>query len=277
MDDKYSQVNFEDLSTEFLKENKESIIKVFKDGVKFYFKLRLKEDDDQLIIFSNGAVERDRKNPPYFQRSSWVDDYTASCIFVDDPTIHQNELGVGFGVGTPDRHYTLDISEILIKIQKLWQVKSNDVIYFGSSAGGYMSLQFATLNKDSSAIVNNSRIYIHKTYTFKKIRDTIFKTADSKEILKKYNDRLSLLAFMKKYKNVPNAIHYVNRLSKSDRDLHYKTYISNADKYKVRLDNQNFVLYSNYSGNHDILNRRDTSLILNCALKGQLPLINKLT
>src|SRR5699024_11310258 len=98
-------------------------------------------------------------------------------------------------------HYTLDIREIINKIQKIMQVKSNDVIYFVSSAGGYMSLQFATINKDSLAIVNNSRIYIHKTYTFKKIRDTIFKTTDSKEILKKYNDRLSLLAFMKKYKN----------------------------------------------------------------------------
>lgn len=276
MNEVIPQIRYEDLSIEFLIKNRQATIKVIKEEVDFYFRLFLREDNKKLIVFTNGAVERSLKEPPYFQRSSWVDDYTTCCIYVDDPTLHNNELKVGFGVGTRDRHYTLDISEILIKIQRLWLIESSNVIYFGSSAGGYMSLQFATLNRDSLAIVNNARIYVHKTFTFKKIRETIFESSDIKEILKNYNDRLSLLAFMKKHKNIPNAIHYVNRLSKGDRELHYKPYLSNADKYKIRLDNQNFIFYSNYSGNHDILNRRDTSLILNSAINGKLPLINKL-
>jgi len=271
-----TEIRYEDLSIHFLKENRASIIKVIKDEVEFYFRLFLKDDNKKLIVFTNGAVDRSIKEPPYFQRSSWSEDYSASCIYVDDPTIHNNELRVGFGIGTQGRHYTLDISEILMKIQRLWLIESNDVIYFGSSAGGYMSLQFATLNRDSLAVVNNARIYVHKTFTFKSIRETIFKCTDSKEVLKKYNDKLSLLAFMKKHKNIPKAIHYVNRLSKGDRELHYNPYLLNADKYKIRLDNQNFVFYSNYSGKHDILNRRDTALILNSAMNEQLPLINKL-
>lgn len=268
-------INYNNLTYEFLNTNKQSVIKVIKDEVDFYFKLSLISDSKKFIVFSNGAVDRGRKKAPYFQRSSWVDDYNANCIFVDDRTLHNNELRVGFGIGNTSRHYLLDISKILLKIRGLWSTSSSKTIYFGSSAGGFLSLAYATLDKDSLAIVNNARIYVNKTYSYNLIKKTLFPGIDNKTILKNYGDRVSIIAFMKKHKNVPNAIHYVNRLSKSDHDIHYKLYFANTEKYRIRLSNQNFVMYSNYSKKHDTLSRSDTSQIINSALNQELPLINK--
>src|SRR5699024_10831615 len=99
-------VLFQDLTVEFLYcLDYDEAFQVEYIGLNFFFKSFLKEGNDKLIFLSNGAVDRTKKEPPVYMRSSWADDIKANCVFIDDRTIHGTILRIGWGVGVQDRHY----------------------------------------------------------------------------------------------------------------------------------------------------------------------------
>lgn len=263
-------VNYKDIDLELLVKASPGILKVIKQDIDFYFRLNIKRSSDKIVVFSNGAYNRQKSKPPVFMRSSWVDDYESSCIYVDDRTLHNVNLTVGWGIGTPERYYLLDMSAILMRIIQTLNIKDQNVIYFGSSAGGFMSLMFATLHPDSSAIVNNPRIYAHRS----KSRDTVFKRLfpglTSEEILKKYGGRFSVTYMMRKRNYVPNVLYILNRDSESDYKNQYLPFIKITEMYGIDISRISFWTYSNKEGGHDFIPRDKTAAIINMYQKGLL-------
>lgn len=265
-----TEVNYDNIDLEIIRAASPDILKVIKEGVDFYFKLNLKEETDKAVIFSNGAYNPKKSKPPVFMRSSWVDDYNASCICVDDRTIHGKEVRVGWGIGTPERHYLIDMSDILKRILSIIGVKDSKVVYFGSSAGGFLSLMFATLHKNSHAIVNNPRIYAHRSNSRNNVYKGLFPGLTGAEIHKKYGGRFSVTNMMKRQNYVPKVLYILNRDSETDYNDQYLPFLKMAEKYDIDLTNISFWMYSNKESGHDYIPRNKTAAIIDLYQKGLL-------
>ena len=207
-----------------------------------------------------------RSKPPLFMRSKWADDFDASCIFIDDRTIHNKDINIGWGIGTPERHYLKDYSEVIIKISEILEYESENVVYYGSSAGGFMSIALASYQQGSIAIANNPQTYVHNYLPahVEKMYNSLFPGLEKGEILKKYSNRFSLLNIMSKNKNIPKTIYLQNRLCKSDINMHLKPFFQNADKFNVNIKNINVVIYNNeFSGHNPIGKEKSLNYINN--------------
>lgn len=63
MDNKnYISLDFNDIDVEVLKTANLGILKINKEGVNFYINTHFKYSCDKLVVFSNGAIDRSKKN-----------------------------------------------------------------------------------------------------------------------------------------------------------------------------------------------------------------------
>lgn len=264
----YDTMTLEDLTFDAVE-----TIQVMKDGLDFYFRTHFKTDNDELVIFSNGAYDPSKSQLPTFNRYSWSEDIQANCLFVDDRSLHDNGLETGLGVGTPDRHYLQDYSAIALKFRALLNLDSAHTIYFGSSAGGYMSLLLASLDTGSMALVNNPQTYVlryHESAVMKML-ERLLGTDDKVEANKQYGERLSATAFFKKY-GVPNIYYMQNLECKSDVDNHFTPFVANLRKYKMAMSSIKYLMYHNKQQGHNPLGKEDTLKILNETIQKKMPL-----
>lgn len=265
-------INFEDLTYDILIENNHSTLKIIKEDIDFYFKINLKLEENYLIVFSNGAVNPDKKQPPVFMRSKWHEDFNASCIFIDDRTIHATDMTIGWGLGTKKRYYIQDYYEIINRICTILEYKSSNVIYYGSSAGGFMSIALASYHKGSYAVANNPQVYIYKYQAehVNKIYKNIFEGMTKQYILKKYSTRFSLGALMSKNKNIPKTFYLQNRLCENDMEKHLNPFLSNAKRYNIDLTNINFLLYDDKFKGHNPIGREKSVKFINNLIDNNL-------
>ncbi len=265
------KINFEKLSYEFLYQNDNEHFVIIKDNIDFHFKMNFNNTSDKMVVFSNGAVDPSKKNPPVFMRSNWYEEMTYNAIFIDDRTIHNNNLRLGWGVGTKDRHFLIDYSEILKKIAVILEIADNHVFYYGSSAGGFMSIVLATIHKESTAIVNNPQTYVYKYYekAYQAMYKNIFPGMSDAEIHKTYSDRLSITSVIKKFKYTPKIIYFQNRHCKTDMANHLIPFMKNLDKYNINSASIHFVLYNDKDSGHNPLSKHKTLKYIEMIVNGK--------
>lgn len=255
---------YDNLNLDILKESSPDILKVVKENMDFYFMIKLKDNNSNAVVFSNGAYDPKKSTPPIFMRSRYADEYDANCIFIDDVTIHNTDLRIGWGIGDADRHYLLDYSQIVRTILRILNIEDENTVYFGSSAGGYMSMGLSVLHKRSKAVVNNPQFYA-TTYAnglpLKKLMKELFPDMLRKDILKFYSERFSITNMMRKYKHVPEILVVQNRLHRPDINEQIEPFIKNCEKYKLKLDNVEFLFYHSKYGHDPIPNEKAAHLV----------------
>lgn len=264
-------VNYEELDYSVITDANPNILKVRKNNVDFYFKIKLKEDNNNMVVFSNGAYNPQKSTPPIFARSSWHSDFDANCIFIDDVTIHGTECTLGWGVGTPEHYYLESFSIIVKKIGELLNVPERNTVYFGSSAGGFMSMMLATLHKGSLAVPNNPQVYAHKFgrgVAINKLYDTRFSRMNEDEIHENYGERFSVLKMMVKKNFVPKTIYLINRFSDEDIEKQYKPFIQDLKENNLDISNIEFIFYHAEKGHEGIYSREKSAGLVNAYLKG---------
>lgn len=259
------EFSYEALTKQNLLEANNEKVKIIKDGVDFYFYIHLKKENPNLLIHSNGAINLNKSTPPVFLRHTWKNEIDASCIYIDDRTIHDTPLNLAWGIGTPQRHYLIDYHEIVIKISQLLNIESNHVFYFGSSGGGFMSIMLATMHKHSTAIVNNPQAFVHRynKNTIEKVYNYIFPEMTVDEVNKQYTHRLSSTALMKKENNVPEMFYIQNRLSETDMREHLRPFFKMLDKYKMNSKPIKLILYNDSVGGHNPIPKDKTLELIN--------------
>lgn len=266
---------FEDVNKDFLINNNKKNLRVIIDNLDFHFQFHYKKDCNNLVVFSNGAIDTNKRKLPVFMRSTWSDEINANCLFIDDRTIHDNDLKIGWGIGTSQRHYLKDYNRFVKLICKLFDFKSNQTIYFGSSAGGFMSMAMACEHKGTKAIVNNPQTYVYN-YTsgsVKKIFQHLSPKIQHSEIINNYKDRLSITKIMSKNKHVAE-IHYLqNRLCQTDIDRQLNPFLKMMDKYNIDSKNVNIILYNNQKSGHNPMNKQSTIKYLNSTINQDIELL----
>lgn len=259
------EIKFEDLSLEKLNHDMMDDYKIIYKGTDFYIRLHLKPGNEDLVVFSNGAIQPEKKASPLFMRSKYHEDIEANCLYIDDRTIHENGLKIGWGIGTIDRHFIYDYHDIVIKISEILNINSSNTSYYGSSAGGFMSILLASLNKGSQAIVNNPQIFVfnYEKISVQQVYKNIFPNLTEKDILRNYRERFSVPVFLENNKHTPKIYYYQNISCKSDVTNHMLPFRKSIFSRKLYKNRITFTQYYDDKRGHNPIPMKNTTKIIN--------------
>lgn len=211
--DKQVKINFEDIDKLELEFDKKVGLTIFWDDVKYEFLMDLRKKSKKLIIVGSGALgvrNFDRKRP-YIDRHSW--NFKQSTIYYHDPTYYiDDSITGGWGFGSKNNHYLKKISLILDLIIKKLDVPYQNVIFYGSSAGGFISLVLSTYIKGTLCLADIPQIYVNRYKTklkqldgWRDLKEQCDNELTDEEFLDKYKYRLDVVEIIKKEEYVPNA------------------------------------------------------------------------
>ncbi len=145
----FHQVGVEDFSPA-----EPTIYAIEWDGVTYELLIRRQPENRQAVVWGNGDVDKKKHSLPIFDRHSWGKELTFNGIWYFDPTLYRGEASLCWCYGTNDRWYLKDIAYLIYLILRKWNVSLQQVLYFGSSAGGFTSMMLAVLLHGKALAIN---------------------------------------------------------------------------------------------------------------------------
>lgn len=204
-------------------------LEINNDDIKFCFIIKFASNNENLICFGPGAHQRNQKtskgeliSPPYFDRWSWYDFFQESFIAYADPIFFKDDhITLGWFVGDKDNWYLEILANIIQKLAINQQIQSNNILFFGSSGGGFSSVCLGTLIKNSEVLINNSQLFVMNYYHWHvncvlNLLNKQYPNLSKYDIVAKLNYRLNVIELFKKEKYMPPITYYVNSESKTD-------------------------------------------------------------
>jgi len=73
-------------------------------------------------------------------------------------------MDAGWGLGTPEDWFLEDIKDILVQLFKKFGFKNENVIFYGSSAGGFTSLQLGIMIKQTNVLADIPQLNLKRWY-----------------------------------------------------------------------------------------------------------------
>ncbi|WP_156523334.1 hypothetical protein [Kocuria sp. ICS0012] len=130
------------------------------DGLSIPLLVVPRQGAQRVAILSNGAVDQALANrQAVFQRSSWYNEISHHQIYVSDPATGAPDfLSLAWGHVT-EEHWAVEAIGRAVKAvaARLGVVDCRQRVYFGSSAGGFMSLALLAEDPGARAVVNNAQ------------------------------------------------------------------------------------------------------------------------
>ena len=163
-------------------------LKIKFGDVLYEFVINLKQNSDKMIVLGSSSIPYEYLDywdgKPYYNRWKW--DFTESFICYNDPTRYLGKRIPGlWGIGTEDNYYLKNIKNIILKITSKFNISNENILFFGSSMGGFMSLLLSTMVKGSKAIADIPQLdlenyregnwYNIKKFCFKNLSDEYIK------------------------------------------------------------------------------------------------------
>lgn len=188
------------------------------------FLVHRKEAADGVVVFSNGAVNHDiAHGQPVFQRSRWVAGLAQHAIFSCDPgTVGPSRLSLAWGNAGPDYWAVYDIGRAVRVLSAALGVKDADRrLYYGSSAGGFLSLALLGGDRGASAIVNNAQFDWTRWMPgdVNRLRKVHFNNRLPAHLRRTNPLRTNVFNLLKKRRLKARVDYYVNLNSKHDREI----------------------------------------------------------
>lgn len=235
------------------------------NDVKYEFLIHLKENSERLIFCGSGALNVHKtydRTRPHFNRWSWSAKFSDSIVYYNDPTLYiHDDIRGGYGVGTKDDYYLEKIAMVSEIMAKNLKLKNKDILFYGSSAGGFMSLMLSILVKDSFSICDIPQFYVNELWYiyWPKMKEHIFTNMEEEDIFKEYNYRLNVIEMMKREKYVPNSIIILDCTVKRDFDMQYLHFFRDLEQlpYEAHENNLKLIINGKYEG-HGPLNMYET-------------------
>lgn len=264
-------IKYEELSKEKLLENNGKGVEISLDGESFFFLVNIVEGSDKLIALSGGALDQSKKLPPVYMRSKWKDDIKYNSIYIDDKTIHGKNLKIGWGVGNKDRHFLNDYVIIIKKISEILEIEDKNIMYYGSSMGGLMSIIMATIHKGTFSVVDNPQTDIFNYYKsfVEKLCILALDGMSKDEIKESFPERMSIVDAMLKYNNVPRIYYYQNNKCSFDMKYHYRPFKKRIEDCKLNNEKVSYHLYSDPVRGHNPLIKEKTLDIFDEIFEGR--------
>ena len=256
-------------------------LRIIHNDAEYCFLVRFSTENDKLICIGSGAQLRNEKsfNRPVFQRHSWHSEFNASVIYYSDPIFLQsNSAMCGWCVGTPEEYYLDYIKKVIEKLSKNHKIKNENMLFYGSSAGGFTSIQLGTYFRESVVLANNPQIDVrdYNEIHYNNLIEVCFKNMSREEFEKQFEYRLNVISTFKKEKYIPNIYYILELYSNIDFEKHLTPFLSNLRALDFfNKTNSIQVMFYNETGNHNPLNKKDTIKLINHVSNGDFISLNK--
>lgn len=245
---------------------------VYKNNVKYEFLIQLKSDSKNLVCFGSGALNgsdlKRFEQKPRFNRQSWK--IKESTLFYNDPTRYiDNSMLGGWGIGTPDDWYLENIKEIILKITEFYKIKNENILFYGSSLGGFTSILLGTLVKDSKVLADVPQLTFENAKYFQHIKSKVFPNLSDEEIKNNYNYRLNVLDLIKKERYIPNA-YIIFDGYELDINEHYTHFFAELNKITECNNKNRIKIIINPINEHKFLSMEETIEVIQQACDNNL-------
>jgi hypothetical protein len=273
--DQYEKINstYEKLDELQLPFDKPVLVGVEWNGVLFEFLVRLKKESSHLLVFGSGggASQEMPAGPPYFQRHSWMNEFQDSIIYYNDPTLYLGKVSLAWGQGTSDRFYLKDIAFLIEKFMKKVQVNSSNVLFYGSSGGGFMSMFLAGYVKGAKALVNNPQTCLTKWLKtpVRQVFNLSYPNLTEDEVIASYGERINVVKFFRHINYVPKVYYLQNGAFEYDMDNHLLPFLTDLQDMPddCEINNIKVELYYNPKLKHAAVSKQETIDYVNMAKK----------
>ena len=227
--DKLISLEIDEIETYDFPVNEAFGLEVICDNTPFYLIIKFSKSNKNLICFAPGASERhektsegDLKIPPFFSRWKWHKYFDESTITFADPMLFLgDEMKLGWLIGTKDHWHLETVSRIIEKLAINQNVSSDNILFYGSSGGGFVSLCLAALIRNSKVLVNNAQFFVlnyHPRLVNLALDATVpsFEGLSKEQVIEKIRYRLDVPELYKKQNYAPYITYYVNVKSEFD-------------------------------------------------------------
>lgn len=109
-----------------------------------------------LFVFFCDYVDRKAYQLPTFQRWGWHTDFPGHCLYISDPFLSRTEdLGLGWYIGERTKDANPIIADTVRKVAAGVNVLPENIIFYGSSGGGFAALRALVEIPEAQAIAIN--------------------------------------------------------------------------------------------------------------------------
>lgn len=209
---------------------------IYLNDVKYEFILNFKSQSNKIIAIGSGALNNNSthdRNRPWFNRWSWIDLFDESVVYYNDPTLYlSSDFLCGWGVGTEYDYYLEHIKDIIVAIADLMEIKSEHILFYGSSAGGFTSIILATLVRGSMALADIPQMDLRNygDWNLRNFKKYSFPGKSEEYIFENYSHRLSVIEMIRKENYIPNAYLTLDFTFDFDFDNQYKPFFESLRK-----------------------------------------------
>lgn len=250
-------IDYEELEKYTIKKDLTYVLSVIKDKINYEYLINFKSDNDKLIIFNNGAVAGGNVKVSVFQRHSWANILKTSSIFVMDPTLYVGDLSIGWGIGKNDNYYLENSSLILKTIINKMNIKLEDTIIYGTSAGGFLSIIMGIYLKGARVVADNAQLDVSNWAFIEAVNNVIEFCFDNVGTSLKYPERFNAVDAFVKNNYVPKIYLHVNICSIVDNEMQLIPFLQKLEKMKNVDSYNNIEIILHYEPNkgHDGLSQ----------------------
>lgn len=133
------------------------------------------------VVIFHAAANLAQTTLPLFTGEQLTDHSEANVVFVSDPSLERGS-SIGWFTGDAACPLQTDLVNVLSKIQK--DLNAHNLIFYGSSAGGFASLYYSHCFPDSLAIVSNPQTNIaqYLPTAVSQYLDKVWKVKDTSDV-----------------------------------------------------------------------------------------------
>lgn len=207
------EVSLEELpNTDFTRVNP-AIYEITIQGVKYEILIHYKPESKHVVAFGTGSVDQTKSKLPIYSRSTWSGEISATCIYYFDPTLYRSEeVKLCWYYGSNDDWYLEKIAHIIEVILNAIHVPIENALFFGSSAGGFSSIELAVLLRGRATAIN-PQFFVENYHAshIRAFKDTCLKSGET--LIK---ERVDVTELMTKEQYVPPVHLFINTESEED-------------------------------------------------------------
>lgn len=222
----------------------------------------------QLVFFLGGAIKRDIKPPPVYQRATWLKDIPVSAIALSDETLMlDDEIELGWYLGGVNGCFLKKLLSGIYNIARREKTEFSDIVFFGSSGGGFASAFLSSYFRGSKCVIMNSQTdisrYNENVYN-KFLSVTQYNKGSREHSLMELFESKRFIPNIKFFQNIGDDFHFRN---------HFLPFMDWYSKVKLTIPDVglvNFIEYSMTGGHGGLYNQGDTQKIITDYLNDEI-------
>lgn len=114
-----------------------------------------------LFVLLPSAINRKKSSLPAFHRWKWAVEgvFPGNVLCISDPTLElHNDLDIGWLLGNSESDASAELADFVVEIAASSEIPTQNIIFYGSSAGGFSALSLAALVDGSTAVAINAQV-----------------------------------------------------------------------------------------------------------------------